>query len=111
MSEQIWIIIGGIVTAVTSYLVGREKMKSDIKKDNTSAQREEIETVKEAILIWKGMAETFKNEVEVLAVEVDKLKQENQKLHKDLELMREENIELRKEVNNLRNIVNHKNSQ
>ena len=105
MTEQIWLIIGGVITAITSYLVGREKMKADIKKDNTSAQREEIETVKEAILIWKGMAETFKNEVEQLSLEVDKLKEENNKLHRDLEMMRKENLELRQEIDKLKKMI------
>ena len=105
MQEQFWYILGGVVTAITSYLVGREKMKAEVKKDNTSAQREEIDTVKEAILIWRDMAEQFKTEVSHLSEEVVNLKSENETLLKEIEHMRKENALLRSEVEELRKLV------
>jgi gas vesicle protein len=78
--------IGGIILAIVTFLLGRKKLKVD-------TQKTELDSVEQAVKIWRQLATDMNNEMEKW---------------KELAIKLEEEVkELRDEVDRLRKIINH----
>lgn len=84
-------ILGGIVLAIVTYLLGKKKQKVD-------TQKTELDSVEQAVTIWRQLAQDMTREMEnwkniaiKLQDEVAELRTELEQLHAQLDRLSEEN--------------------
>jgi chromosome segregation ATPase len=86
--ESLSPIIEALVTAFaggfTGWVFARKKMKAE-------AQKSELDTIEQAVTIWRNLAEELETKLEAYRVEIEKLRS-------DIEKLRNGNRELQEEL-------------
>lgn len=78
VKQELITILASLLTAVLAWLFGRKQAKAQVQKT-------ELDTVEQAITIWRSLAQDFKREVDELRVEVALLRTENQSLRGEID--------------------------
>jgi len=77
VKQELITIAASVVTAVLAWLFGRKQAKAQVQKT-------ELDTIEQAITIWRSLAQDFKREVDELRAEVVILRNENENLREEI---------------------------
>lgn len=76
--QELITLAGSLIMAIVAWFFGRRQARA-------TAQKTELDTVEQAITIWRSLAQDFKREVDELRVEVALLRTENQSLRGEID--------------------------
>jgi peptidoglycan hydrolase CwlO-like protein len=102
MKESIGIIItamGGIITAIITYYLGKKKQTVEI-------QNTELDNVDKAVKIWRQLAQDMQRDMENWKSLAIKLQGELDELKNEVHKLQEENGRLTIELNRLSKLIN-----
>lgn len=95
MKELIITAVFSAISAVFGWMAGR-------RKNVAQTQSIELDNIEKAVEIWRKLAESYAEKLQVIQSDINKVSLENDKLKQSMERLGDENHKLKAEIDSLR---------